>query len=48
MSEPSPPPRRPYARPQLHRHGPLAELTRVTGGTVGANDRYKRRNKTGT
>lgn len=47
MSEPSPPPRRPYTRPQLQHHGPLAGLTRVTGGTSGMNDTYKMRNKTG-
>lgn len=39
--------RRAYTRPALQLHGRLADLTRVTGGIFGANDKVKAGNKTG-
>lgn len=41
------PPKKPYRSPVLEVYGHIRELTKVAGGTVGANDGVQKQNKTG-
>jgi len=41
------PPKRSYHAPVLEVYGQIRELTKVTGGTMGANDQVQMSNKTG-
>ena len=40
-------PRKPYRRPVLENYGTVRTLTKVSGGTMGANDTVQTKNKTG-
>jgi hypothetical protein len=41
------PPRKPYRRPTLEKYGSVRALTKISGGTMGANDQVQTKNKTG-
>jgi hypothetical protein len=38
--------KKPYRPPVLETYGNIRKITRVTGGTMGANDQFKTSNKT--
>lgn len=46
-SRPPKPPRKPYRRPVLENFGNIRTLTKIAGGTRGANDTVQMSNKTG-
>ena len=41
------PPKKPYRPPVLEVYGHIRELTKIAGGTQGANDQVQKANKTG-
>lgn len=44
---PAKPPRKAYRRPVLENFGSIRTLTKIAGGSRGANDQIQKQNKTG-